>query len=80
MYLSPAARGKGLATLLMQQCLQSAKERGFSKVYIETMPELSTAVGMYEKFGFTYLQQPLGNSGHNGCNIWMLKDLKLLDE
>ncbi len=75
MYLSPGARGKGLAKLLMQQCLQAAKENGFAKVYIETMPELSTAVGMYEKFGFTYLQQPLGNSGHCGCDIWMLKEL-----
>ena len=75
MYLSPAARGKGLAKLLMQQCLQAAKENGFAKVYIETMPELSAAVGMYEKFGFTYLQQPLGNSGHCGCDIWMLKEL-----
>ena len=75
MYLSPAARGKGLAKLLMQQCLQAAKENGFVKVYIETMPELSAAVGMYEKFGFTYLQQPLGNSGHCGCDIWMLKEL-----
>ena len=75
MYLSPAARGKGMAKLLMQQCLQAAKENGFAKVYIETMPELSAAVGMYEKFGFTYLQQPLGNSGHCGCDIWMLKEL-----
>jgi putative acetyltransferase len=30
---------------------------------------------MYEKFGFTYLKQSLGNSGHTGCDIWMLKEL-----
>jgi putative acetyltransferase len=75
MYLSPAARGKGLAKLLMQQCLLTARKKKFKKVYIETMPELVTAVGMYEKSGFTYLQKPLGNSGHNGCSIWLLKAL-----
>ena len=39
------------------------------------MPELSIAVPMYEKFGFTYLSGPLGDSGHNGCNIWMMKEV-----
>ncbi len=75
MYLAPEARGKGLAKLLMQQCLQTAKEKGFTKLYIETMQELATAVGMYEKSGFVYLPQPLGNSGHGDCGIWMLKEL-----
>ena len=75
MYLSPAARGKGIARQLMERCFIIAKENDFEKLYIETMPELATAVKMYEKFGFTYLKQPLGNSGHTGCNIWMLKEL-----
>jgi len=73
MYLSPIARGKGLGRLLMQQCLDTAKDAGYDKVYLESMPELIVAVPMYEKFGFTYLKGPLGNSGHNGCGIWMLK-------
>ena len=73
MYLSPIARGKGIGRLLMQQCLATAKDAGYDKVYLESMPELIVAVPMYEKFGFTYLNAPLGNSGHNGCGIWMLK-------
>ena len=77
MYLSPEARGKGLATLLMNCCLEAAKANKFEKVYIETMPELTIAVPMYEKFGFTYLNGPLGDSGHNGCNLWMLKELDI---
>jgi putative acetyltransferase len=39
------------------------------------MPELSKAVSIYEKQGFTKLGNPLGNSGHDGCDIWMLKTL-----
>ena len=73
LYLSPRARGKGLGKLLMQKCLSSAIAEGYKKVYLETMPELITAIPMYEQFGFTYLDGPLGNSGHTGCAIWMIK-------
>lgn len=44
-------------------------------MYIETMPELEQAIHLYEKAGFRRLNQPLGNNGHFGCDIWMLKDL-----
>ena len=74
-YLSPAARGKGIGKALMQRCFNTAKELGYINMYLETMPELSTAVGMYEQMGFTYLKGPLGNSGHFGCDIWMIKEL-----
>ncbi len=76
MYLAPAARGKGIAKLLMEACLAAAKNSGFKQVYIETMPELNIAIPMYEKFGFTYLPGPMGNSGHGGCDVWMLKTLE----
>jgi putative acetyltransferase len=76
MYLSKASRGKGLGKRLLLYCMNAAKENGFKKMYIETMPELTVAIPMYEKFGFNYLQKPMGNSGHTGCKIWMLKDLQ----
>jgi putative acetyltransferase len=75
LYLSPAARGKGIGKALMQQCLDEAKKTGYKKVYLETMPELISAIPLYEKFGFFYLSGPLGNSGHSGCDIWMIKSL-----
>lgn len=75
LYLSAAARGKGIGKLLAQQCFAAAKEMGYSKIYLETLPELNIAVPMYEKLGFSYLDAPLGNSGHSGCNIWMIKNL-----
>lgn len=75
LYLSNAARGKGIGKLLMEKCFIAAKDLGYKKMYLETMPELNIAVPMYEKMGFTYLQSPQGNSGHGGCDIWMIKDL-----
>ena len=75
MYLVSSMRGLGLGKLLIEHCLEFAKNKGFHHVYIETMPELKKAVSIYEKFGFRYLSGPLGNTGHFGCDIWMLKDL-----
>ncbi len=75
LYLSPSGRGKGNGKLLLEKCIAAAKEAGYAKMYLETMPELKIAIPMYEKMGFTYISKPMGNSGHCGCDIWMIKDL-----
>jgi putative acetyltransferase len=75
LYLHKNARGKGIGKLLMEKCFAAAKNLGYSKMYLETMPELNIAVPLYEKMDFHYLQSSLGNSGHDGCSIWMIKDL-----
>ena len=75
MYLLPQARGHGLGRLLIERCIAAAKENGYKKIYLETMPELKQAMKVYEKFGFEYLKGPMGNSGHTGCSMWMLKEL-----
>lgn len=74
-YLSAPFRGKGTGKSLMEKCFDSARELGYRQLYLETLPELGKAVGMYEKAGFRYLDGPLGNSGHFACNIRMLKEL-----
>ncbi|RNL54191.1 GNAT family N-acetyltransferase [Pedobacter jejuensis] len=71
-YLSAAARGKGIGKMLMQKSIESAQQFGYNEMYLESFPELATAIGMYEKAGFKKLESPLGNSGHFACNVWML--------
>jgi putative acetyltransferase len=73
MYLLPEARGHGIGRALIEKNLIKAKELGYEQVYLETMPELKTALSLYEKFGWTYLKGPMGNSGHTGCSLWMLR-------
>ena len=73
MYLSPQSRGKGLGKQMIEKCLEFAAGAGYQQVYIETMPELRKAVSVYKKFGFTHLNGPLGNTGHFGCDVWLLK-------
>jgi putative acetyltransferase len=75
MYLLPQARGTGLGKTLIEKCIAFGKESGYKNVYLETMPELKQALNVYAKFGFEYLKGPMGNSGHTGCSLWMLKSL-----
>lgn len=74
-YISENGRGKGIGRLLLEKTIESAKELGYSQIYLESIPEFSTAVSIYEKQGFKFLEKPLGNSGHDGCNLWMLKEM-----
>ena len=75
MYLLPSARGLGLGKKMIAACLENAKQLGYQQVYLETMPELKDALKTYEKFGFSYLDGPLGNTGHFGCALWMIKKI-----
>ena len=75
MYLLPQARGYGLGRMMIEKCIGQAEEMSFKKIYLETMPELKQALKVYAKFGFEYLKGPMGNSGHTGCSLWMLKEL-----
>ena len=75
MYLLPQVRGKGLGRTLINKCIEFATSAGYKNIYLESMPELKQALKVYEKFGFEYLKGPMGNSGHTGCSLWMLKKL-----
>ena len=74
-YLSGDKRGKGIGKDLMEKCFQTARESGYTRIYLESLPQFSRAVKMYEKLGFITLDHPLGDSGHRTCHIWMLKEL-----
>ena len=75
MYLSKEARGYGLGKILLQTCMAEAKKCGFKKIYLESMPELKQAIAMYTNAGFSHIAKAIGNSGHNGCSVWMIKEL-----
>ena len=75
LYLSPQARNRGLGKAIILQCFEKAIAFGYQNVYLETMPELDQAVNLYERLGFEHQPCALGNTGHFGCNIWMVKKL-----
>lgn len=75
MYLLQECRGKGVGRMLIEKCIKEAKKMGYTKMYLETTPELASAISMYEKFDFKYLQERMGNTGHHSCGTFMLKEL-----
>jgi N-acetylglutamate synthase and related acetyltransferases len=75
LYLLSSQRGKGTGRELLEKSLKSARQMGFSQIYLESLPELGRAIRLYERAGFRMIDGQMGNSGHFGCNIWMLKNL-----
>ncbi|MDD2675330.1 GNAT family N-acetyltransferase [Flavobacterium petrolei] len=75
MYFLPETRGIGIGTEMMEVCIQSARNFGFEKCYLETMPFMLDAQKLYKKTGFEYISGPMGSTGHVSCPVWMLKEL-----
>jgi len=74
-YLHHSVRGEGWGRSLFEKCLEAAKEMAYHAVYIESQDSFVEAVQLYKKYGFKHLNEPLGDSGHHNCKIWMVKRL-----
>ena len=75
MYFHKSIRGRGIGDKMIELCLNFAVVSNYKKCYIETMPNMVDAQKLYIKKGFKYINNPLGNTGHTACPIWMLKNL-----
>jgi putative acetyltransferase len=75
MYFMPNLRGQGHAGKLMQLLLDDAKQLGYTHCYIETLEHMHEARKLYTKWGFKRIEQPMGSTGHTGCNYWMLREI-----
>lgn len=76
MYFLKEARGLGIGAKMLKCCLDRAEEEGYDFCYLETMPHMKNALKLYAKWGFDYLEAPMGNTGHYSCTVWMLKKLR----
>ena len=75
MYFLPEARGLGAGAAMMARCLDSARELGFRRCYLETLHGMDAAMRLYERSGFGRIAGPMGATGHGGCNTFYLRDL-----
>jgi putative acetyltransferase len=76
MYFHPDIRGRGLGKEMIELCLDKAIKFRYDHCYLETMTYMRTAQKIYQKYGFNYIEGPMGNTGHYSCPVHMLKDLK----
>ena len=75
MYFLPEARGLGAGSAMMARCLEAARAAGFRQCYLETLSGMDAAMKLYERSGFQRIPEPMGATGHGGCNTFYLRDL-----
>ncbi|QUN06521.1 GNAT family N-acetyltransferase [Shewanella yunxiaonensis] len=75
MYFLAELRGQGVGQQLAKHCIAEAKAAGYQQMYLETTSLLPEALRLYHKLGFKQLAAPIGNTGHDACEIPMLLDI-----
>ena len=76
MYLRPDARGRGIGDALLAQCLAAAKQFLYVRCYLETVTQMHAALEFYGRHGFRTLEAPLGDTGHEHNDRWMMRGLR----
>lgn len=66
LYVRPAFRGKGAGGALIEALIGSAKQIGYEKVRLDTLPSMTTALAIYRSLGFKeiapYRANPVGGA------------------
>ncbi|MCG6201617.1 GNAT family N-acetyltransferase [Psychromonas antarctica] len=75
LFILSESRGLGLGQKLVEGCINYARSKGYTKCYLDTLANMESAIALYGKLGFEHLDKPLQGTIHNGCDVWMLKEL-----
>jgi putative acetyltransferase len=75
MYFLPALRGLGAGRAAIVRCLETAREFGFRRCYLETLTGMDAAQRLYLANGFRRIDAAMGATGHHGCNRFYLREL-----
>jgi putative acetyltransferase len=75
MYFLPALRGLGAGRAAIVRCLETARELGFRRCYLETLTGMDAAQRLYLANGFRPIDAAMGATGHHGCNRFYLREL-----
>lgn len=74
LYLTDKAKGSGLSYKLMDLIENTARNMGYSQMYLETHDNLAAAIHVYEKCGYKEIDRPEAVV-HSSMNRFYLKEL-----
>lgn len=73
LYVRPAARGRGVGRLLTRAVLSAARESGYERVLLDTLPSMSAARALYHSLGFTevppYCHNPIPGASYLALDL-----------
>lgn len=72
-YVKPEFRGRHIGKKMVQQLIQDAKQIGYTRLLLDTLPFLQTAIQMYKKLGFYEI--PSYNNSPMDTSIFLRLDL-----
>ena len=65
----PKAQGKGIGSMLVEHCIQFAKDHNIPKLFLDSSRKLDNALHIYRKKGF--VEVPVPCSEYERCDIRM---------
>ena len=67
LYVRPANRGMGLGRQLIEHFLAEAKQRGYTAIRLDSMPEMAAAQALYRQLGFQEIPKYANNPDGAVC-------------
>lgn len=74
LYLTDAVKGQGLSYKLIELVEETALNKGYNRIYLETHTNLKAAIHLYEKCGYKLIEKPK-EVVHSSMNRFYLKEL-----
>ena len=70
MYFLAELRGRGMGKKLLNHCIETAAQKGYQRMYLETVNRMISANALYRLRGFQQLPGAEGATGHSSCDTF----------